>query len=176
MKNSSLQRLVVNTLFQEVMDHHNQKDGSRETQKLDPCWKLRPVACMVTTELKSESGLWVKTTLNPGSEFLMDQMNLWLIPTTTTQKFLKICLKNKRYNWRWRILHADQRQKAKSQRRKPVDYSPSIIPMNERKWIDIEPEEPSLSTYEVLKKVIHLLRHSQKVQREDVWSGSILEN
>ena len=51
------------------------------------------------------------------------------------------------------------RSKAKEepQRRELVDYSPSIIPMNERKWIDIEPS----------KKVIHLLRLSQKVQRED---------
>ena len=56
---------------------------------------------------------------------------------------------------------------AKPQRREPVDYPPSIIPMNERKWIDIEPGNYSLSAYEVSKKVIHLLRHSQKVQRED---------
>ena len=35
----------------------HQKDGSWETQKLDPCWKLRLVACMVNTELKLESGL-----------------------------------------------------------------------------------------------------------------------
>ena len=79
--------------------------------KIGPVLEVRPVACMVNTELKLESGLWVKTTLNPGSEFLMDHINLWSIQTTTTQKFLKICLKNKRYNWRWRILHADQRQK-----------------------------------------------------------------
>ena len=59
-----------------MMDHHNQKDGSGETRKLDPYWKLRPVACMVNTELRLESGLSVKTTLNPGSEFLMDQINL----------------------------------------------------------------------------------------------------
>ena len=39
--------------------------------------------------------------------------------------------------------------------------------MNERKWIDIEPEESSFSGYEVSKKVIHLLRHSQQVQREE---------
>ena len=59
--------------------------------------------------------------------------------------------------------------KAKPQRREPVDHSPSIIPINERKWIDIEPGNYSLSlsAYEVSKKVIHLLRHSQKVQRED---------
>ena len=39
--------------------------------------------------------------------------------------------------------------------------------MNERKWTDIEPAEPSLSAYEVSKKVINLLRHNQTVQRED---------
>ena len=51
------ERLVVNTLYQEMTNHHNQKDGSRETQKLDPCWELRPVVCMVNTELKLEFGL-----------------------------------------------------------------------------------------------------------------------
>ena len=39
--------------------------------------------------------------------------------------------------------------------------------MNERNWIDIEPGNHSLSAYEVSKEVIHLLRHSQQVQRED---------
>ena len=48
---------VVNTLFQEKMDHHNKEDGSSETQKLDPCWKSRPVACMVNMELRLEIGL-----------------------------------------------------------------------------------------------------------------------
>ena len=110
-KNNFVQWLVANTLFQGKMDHHNQEDGSRETQKLDPCWKSRPVACMVNMESRLEFGLWSETILTPGSEFLMDQINLWWIRTTTTQKFLKISLKNKRYNWMWRILHADQRQK-----------------------------------------------------------------
>ena len=57
--------------------------------------------------------------------------------------------------------------KAKPQRREPVDYSPSIIPMDRRNWIEIEPGKYSLSEYEVSKKVIHLLRHSQTVQREE---------
>ena len=57
--------------------------------------------------------------------------------------------------------------KAKPQRREPAVDSPSIFQMNERKWIDIEPGNSSLTAYEVSKKVIHLLRHSQKVQRED---------
>ena len=57
--------------------------------------------------------------------------------------------------------------KAKPQRREPAGYSPRIIPMNARNWIDIEPGKHSLSEYEVSKKVIHLLRHSQKVHREE---------
>ena len=39
--------------------------------------------------------------------------------------------------------------------------------MNERKWIDIGPGNSSLSACEISKKVIHLLRHSQIVQREE---------
>ena len=57
--------------------------------------------------------------------------------------------------------------KAKPQKRESAGYSPSIIPMKARNWIDIEPENHSLSAYEVSKKVIHLLRHSQQVQREE---------
>ena len=57
--------------------------------------------------------------------------------------------------------------KAKPQRREPAGYSPSTIPMNARNWIDIEPGKHSLSEYDVSKKVIHLLRQSQKVHRED---------
>ena len=49
--------LSVNTLFQEVTNHHNQKDRFRETQELDPYWKSRRVICTANMELKSESGL-----------------------------------------------------------------------------------------------------------------------
>ena len=57
--------------------------------------------------------------------------------------------------------------KAKPQRREPAGSSPRIVPMERRNWIDIEPGKHSLSEYEVSKKVIHLLRHSQKVHREE---------
>ena len=70
---------------------------------------------------------------------------------------------------------ARSKAKVKPQRREPGDL-PSIIPMNERKWIDIEPGESSLSAYEISKKVINLRRHSQIVQREGRRSSSILED
>ena len=57
--------------------------------------------------------------------------------------------------------------KAKPQRREPAGSSPRIVPIERRNWIDIEPGKHSLSEYEVSKKVIYLLRHSQKVHREE---------
>ena len=38
--------------------------------------------------------------------------------------------------------------------------------MHERRWIDIEPSEQTLAAYDLLKRVINLLRHNQTVQRE----------
>ena len=65
-----------------------------------------------------------------------------------------------------KVIAARSKAKAEPQKRENVQL-PSIIPMNERKWIDIEPAEPSLSAYEVSKKVVNLLRHCQTIQRED---------
>ena len=65
-----------------------------------------------------------------------------------------------------KVVAARSKAKSKPQKRETVEL-PSIVPMNERKWIDIEPAEPSLSAYEVSKKVVNLLRHNQTVQRED---------
>ena len=56
---------------------------------------------------------------------------------------------------------------AKPQRRELAGYSSSIIPMNERKWIDIESRNSFLFAYEVSKKVIHHLHDIQQVQREE---------
>ena len=87
--------------------------------------------------------------------------SMWSILITTIQ----IHVKNKRHKRVSRLLQPSK-AKAKPQKRKPVDV-PSIIPMHERKWIDIEPSEPSLAACEVSKKVISLLRHNQTVKREE---------
>ena len=65
-----------------------------------------------------------------------------------------------------KVIASRSKAKAKPQKREPVDTA-SIIPMHERKWIDIEPSAPSLKAYEVSKRVISLLRHNQTVQREE---------
>ena len=65
-----------------------------------------------------------------------------------------------------RLLQPDQRQKQNHKRGNLLTHQVSY-PMHERKWIDIEPSAPSLTAYEVSKKVISLLRHNQIVQREE---------
>ena len=62
---------------------------------------------------------------------------------------------------------SQSKAKAKPQRTELADSSSRIILMDRRHWIDIEPGKHSLSAYEISKKVIHLLRHSQKVHREE---------
>ena len=43
----------------------------------------------------------------------------------------------------------------------------ATIPIHERRWIDIEPSEQNLASYDLSKKVVNLLRHNQTLQRED---------
>ena len=59
--------------------------------------------------------------------------------------------------------------KAKPQRREPAGSSPRIVPIGKRTWTDIEPGKYFyfFSDYEVSKKVMYLLRHSQSVHREE---------
>ena len=155
-----VQWLVVNTLFQETIQLHNQKDGFKETRELGLYWKSRPVICTVNMELISESGLWGKTILILGSEFLMEQIKMWLTHITTTQKFLQIYVKNKRHNRVWRLLQSDQRRKQNHKREKLLNYR-ALIQWMKKKWIDIEPAELFVSAYEVSKKVINLNQFSQ---------------
>ena len=134
-------------------------------QKLDPCWKLRPVACMANMELiriwslnVRNSQSWVRIS-HGSNKFVMDSNNnvTEVSEDQLEEKALQLNLKD---------FACRSKAKAKPQRRELAGYSPSIIPMNAGNWIDIEPVNHSLSAYEVSKKVI-LLRHSQQVQREE---------
>ena len=55
-----------------------------------------------------------------------------------------------------KVIASRSKAKAKPQKRESVD-TPTVIPMHERKWIDIDPSEQSFKAYEVSKKVIRLL-------------------
>ena len=56
--------------------------------------------------------------------------------------------------------------KGKPRRRDSASSSTRIIPIGERTWTDVEPEEYSISDYEVSKKLIHLHRHGSLYQEK----------
>ena len=64
------------------------------------------------------------------------------------------------------VVAARSKANAKLQPRVLVGIT-ATIPMHERRWIDIEPSEQNLASYDLSKKVINLLRHNQTLQRED---------
>ena len=64
------------------------------------------------------------------------------------------------------VIAARSKAKAKPQPRVLVGTT-ATIPIHERRWIDIEPSEQNLASYDLSKKVINLLRHNQTLQREE---------
>ena len=63
------------------------------------------------------------------------------------------------------VVAARSKAKAKPQPRESTGAT--TIPLSERVWIDIEPSKPDLESYNLSKKVINLLRHNQKLHREE---------
>ena len=66
------------------------------------------------------------------------------------------------------------RSKAKSKPQPRESTGTTTIPLSERTWIDIEPSKQDLDSYDLSKKVVNLLRHNQKLHREE--DGAILQN
>ena len=57
--------------------------------------------------------------------------------------------------------------KAKPKRRTLASPSTKIVPIGERKWTDVEPEDCSPVDYSVSKKLINLLRHGSLPREDD---------
>ena len=65
-----------------------------------------------------------------------------------------------------KVVAARSKAKAKPQPRVLVGTT-ATIPIHERRWIDIEPSKQNLTSYDISKKVINLLRQNQTLQREE---------
>ena len=74
-----------------------------------------------------------------------------------------------------KVVAARSKAKAKPQQRERVD-TPTFFPMHERRWIDIEPSEPTLAAYDLSKKVIsllHTIRQYRGKMMEQFNSGEV---
>ena len=165
-----MQRLVVNTLFQEVTDHHNQKDGSKGTQKIGTVLEVT-TSCLygkhgvenrIWSLSEDNTHSWVRIS-HGSNKFVMDSNNNNNTESPddlSEEQALQMNVKDfacrskaksktakKRTCWLFTEHHSDER--------KELDWY----------WTR---ELLSLSAYEVSKKVIHhLIRHSQQVHREE---------
>ena len=157
-----MQWIVVNTLFQGKMVHHNQEDGYRETQKIEPVLEVTTsclygkhgVEIRIWSLSEDNTHSWVRI-YHGLNKFVMDSNNNYteISEDQTEEQALQLNVKDFAYR---------SKAKAKPQIRELAHFLSSIIPMNARNWIEI-----TLSAYEVSKKVIHLLRQSRQVQREE---------
>ena len=59
------------------------------------------------------------------------------------------------------------RSKAKAKPQPRESTGTTTIPLNERRWIDIEPSKQDLDSYDLSKKFINLFRHNQTLYREE---------
>ena len=66
-----------------------------------------------------------------------------------------------------RAFASRSKAKAKPQRRDSASSSTKTFPIGESTWTDIEPQDYSLTDYEVSKKLINLLRHGSLPREED---------
>ena len=163
----NMQWLVVNVLFQEKKQHHNGKGGSKETPKIGP------VLDVATSFLHGKHGVEIRI-----MSVNIDNTHSWVRISHGSNKFVMNLTNNdteipedQLEEYALQLDAKDfacrSKAKAKPQRREPGGSSPKTVPIGRRTWNDIEPGKYSFSEYEVSKKVIHLLRHSQKVHREE---------
>ena len=159
---------VVNTLFQEKSQHHNQKDGFKGTPKLGPYWKLQPVflhgkhgvEIRIWSLNRNNTHCWVRIS-HGSNKFVMNlNNNDTEIPEDQLEEYaLKLSAKD---------FVNRSKAKAKPQRREPAGSSPRIVPIGRRNWVDIEPGKHSFSDYEVSMKVtfIFFVIHNKCIEKK----------
>ena len=148
------------------------KVGFEGTPKLDPYWKSQPVTCKVNTEWKFELNLWTKTILTRGSEFLMAWTNwsqTWSARSTTTTSRKPLQRRLEEFAVKTEVFAFASRSQAKAKQRTSTSACSSTrtVPIGERTWTDIEPEDYSPIAYPVSTQLSTLLRHGEPPREED---------
>ena len=111
-------------------------------------WKSQPVFSTSNTELKFELSLWVKTILNLGSEYPMERSNMWVDSNQNNTEIPADPQEDQVPQTSVKVVAARSKAKSKPQQREPVDTT-TTIPMHERRWIDIEPSNQNLASYDL---------------------------
>ena len=161
---------VVNTLFQEKTEHHNQKDGFKGTPNIGPVLQVATsylhgtygVEIRIWSLNRHNSHSWVRIS-HGSNKFVMDLNN-------NEQEIPEVQLEEYASKLDAKDFVCRSKAKAKPQRREPAGSSPRTVPIGKRTWTDVEPGKYSFSDFEVSKKVTFLLCHSKQMHREEDWA------
>ena len=167
------QWLVVSTLCQEMKIHLNRKVGYEGTLRLNPYWKSQPATYNVNMEWKLDMNLWTDNShswvrishcLN---KFVMDISNNREDNNNNEQETSEIQFED--FALKTNVLAFASRSKAqaKPRRRTPASSSTRTVPIGERKWTDVEPEDYSPIAYPVSKQLSTLLYHGDLLREDD---------
>ena len=158
----------MSTLRQETKVHLNQKVGSEGTRKLDPYWKLLQgkygVEISIESLNKDNSHSWVR--ISHGLNKLVTNLNN-KDQDDNEQETSEIQFKEYALKLDAKDFACRSKAKAKPQRRDSASSSTRTIPIGERTWTDVEPQEYSLTDYSVSKKLNHLLRRGSLPRDND---------
>ena len=127
-----------------MMNHHNQEDGFRETRELDLF--LEVTTSYLYGKYGIEIRIWSLSQDNSHSWVRISQgSNKYVVDSNYNNTEVPADLPEEQASQSSvRVVAARSKAKAKPRKRETVEL-PSTIPMNERKWTDIEPAEFSLS-------------------------------
>ena len=163
-----------------MKNHLTRKVGFEETPNLGPCWKTTSflqgqcgVEIKIESVNKDNSYSWVRISRGL-NKFVTDSSNNKEDDNneqeTSEMQFEDCALKTN-------VLALASRSKAKPkpQRRTLACSSTRTVPIGERTWTDIEPEDYSPIAHPVSKQLITLLRHGDLPREEERWSDWILE-
>ena len=135
------------------------KGWIRGNTKIGPVWEVATcclhgkygVEIRIMSMNKDNSHSWVR--ISHGLNKLVTNLN-YNEQETSEMQFEEYALRLNASDFASR-----SKAEAKPQRRDSGSSSTRTIPIGERTWTDIDPQEYSISDYEVSKKLIRLLRH-----------------
>ena len=125
-----VQWLVVNTLFPEMMNHHNQEDGFKETRDIGPVLEVTTsymygkhgIEIRIWSLSKDNSQSWVRSSHGTHKYVIDSNYNNTEVPEDLPEEQAS--------QSSVKIIAARSKAKSKPQKRETVEL-PSTIPMND---------------------------------------------
>ena len=156
-----------------MKNHLTRKVGFEGTQKIGPVSEVTTsylqgkygVEIRIESVNKDNSHSWVR--ISHGLNKLVTDLSNNKENDNNEQETSEMKFENFALKSNARAFASRSKAKAKPQRRTPASSSTRTLPIGERKWTDVEPEDYSPVDYPVSKQLSTLLRHGHLPREDD---------